>query len=87
MSVTLTVDEDLLRAAEKATDIHDWATLVQKGLEALCSASDASRKPPARRFDFDAALAAAAALPDLSDAEFERFEEEMNRPLPAAWSE
>ncbi|HEV7405435.1 MAG TPA: hypothetical protein VGO11_21000 [Chthoniobacteraceae bacterium] len=87
MSITLTVDEDLLRAAERATDIHDWQTLVQKGLQALCRTSEASRKPPARPFDFDAALAAAAALPDLADAEFERFEQEMNRPLPPAWSE
>lgn len=87
MSVTLTVDEDLLRAAEKATDIHDWPTLVRRGLQALCRTGEASRKPPARPFDFDAALAAAGALPDLTDAEFDRFEQEINRPLPPAWSE
>jgi hypothetical protein len=86
MSVTLTVDEELLRAAEKATNIHDWPTLVQKGLQALCEPIVTSRQTPARPFDFDAALAAAAALPDLTDAEFERFEQEMNRPLPPAWS-
>jgi hypothetical protein len=87
MNVTLTVDEELLRAAEKATDIHDWPTLVKKGLQALCETNRGGRQTPTRPFDFDAALAAAAALPDLTDAEFERFEQEMKRPLPPAWSE
>jgi hypothetical protein len=86
MSVTLAVDEELLRAAEKATDIHDWPTLVQRGLQALCQTNEAGRQTPARPFDFDAALAAAAALPDLTDAEFECFEQEMNRSSPA-WSD
>jgi hypothetical protein len=77
----------LLRAAEEATDIHDWPTLVRRGLQALCQTNEAGRQTPARPFDFDAALAAAAALPDLTEAEFERLDQEMNRPLPPAWSE
>ncbi|MCX6873951.1 MAG: type II toxin-antitoxin system VapB family antitoxin [Verrucomicrobia bacterium] len=39
MSVTLTIDEALLREAEKATHIHDWPTLVTTGLQALCQVS------------------------------------------------
>ena len=84
MSVTLTIDEALLRQAEKATNIQDLEVLVNKGLQALCKTA-AGSPPVAARFDFDQALAAAADLPELSDEEFARFEDEMNRPLAAAW--
>lgn len=83
MGVTLTIDEALLREAEQATNIHDWPTLVEKGLQALCE-SDGAAAP--KSFDFEAALAAAAALPDLTDEEFEQFGKEMKRPLPPPWS-
>jgi hypothetical protein len=85
MSVTLTIDEALLREAEQATNIHDWPALVKKGLQALSQRpvrTEVTQTP----FDFDAALAAAAGLPDLSGEEFEQFGKEMNRPLSAAWS-
>ncbi len=85
MSVTLTIDEALLREAEQATNIHDWSALVKKGLQAL---SQRPARPEVTQvpFDFDAALAAAAGLPDLSEEEFEQFEKELNRPLTAAWN-
>ena len=35
--------------------------------------------------DFDAALAAAAALPDLPGEEFDQMAKEMSVPLPPAW--
>lgn len=85
MSVTLSIDEDLLHEAERATNIHDWSALVKKGLQVLSqrgARAESERAP----FDFDAALAAAAELPDLSDAEFDHLQKEMNRPLPAAWT-
>jgi len=87
MSVTLTIDESLLREAEQATNIHDWPTLVKKGLQALCQGNIAPVQAAPKTFDFDAALAAAAALPDLTEEEFDQFEKEMNRPLPPPWSE
>lgn len=85
MSVTLTIDETLLREAEQATNIHDWSALVKKGLQALSqrpARTEAAQIP----FDFDAALAAAAELPDLSDEEFAQFGKEMQRPLSPAWT-
>ena len=85
MSVTLTIDEALLREAEQATNIHDWPALVKKGLQALSQRPALSVVPPPP-FDFDAALAAAAELPDLSDEDFVQFGKEMNRPLSAAWA-
>jgi hypothetical protein len=85
MSVTLTIDESLLRDAEQATNIHDWPTLVTKGLQALCQPSAAGMRPSQAPFDFDDALAAAAALPDLPEEEFDRLAKEMNAPLPPAW--
>ena len=87
MSVTLTIDETLLREAEQVTNIHDWPTLVKKGLPTLIQKNSTSKQASPTAFDFDAALAAAAALPDLSDEEFDQFEKEMNRPLPPPWSE
>ncbi|MDP1587231.1 MAG: type II toxin-antitoxin system VapB family antitoxin [Prosthecobacter sp.] len=66
----ITIDEALLREAEQATNIHDWSALVKKGLQALSQRpvrTEVTQAP----FDFDAALAAAAELPDLSDEEFE----------------
>jgi len=86
MSVTLTIDETLLREAERATNIHDWPTLVTTGLKALCQDRPPTLQAASRTFDFDAALAAAAAFPDLTDDEFDQFENEMNRPLPPAWN-
>jgi cytochrome c556 len=86
MSVTLTIDEALLREAEQATNIHDWPTLVMKGLQSLCRPDSTSIKKSPKPFDFDAALASAAALPDLTDEEFTQFQKEMNRPLPPSWS-
>lgn len=86
MSVTLSIDEALLREAEKATNIHDWPTLVTTGLKALCQDRSAAQRAAVINFDFDAALAAAAALHDLTDGEFDQLEKEMNRPLPPAWS-
>jgi hypothetical protein len=85
MSVTLTIDEALLQEAERATNIHDWSALVKKGLQALSQRSGRAEAAPAP-FDFDAALAAAAELPDLSDAEFEELQKDLSRPLSAAWS-
>ena len=85
MSVTLTIDEALLHEAEQATNIHDWSALVKKGLQALSQRSARTEVAQAP-FDFDAALAAAAELPDLSDEEFEQLGKEMNRPLSAAWN-
>jgi hypothetical protein len=85
MSVTLTIDEALLREAEQATNIHDWSALVKKGLQALSQRPARPEVTPVP-FDFDAALAAAAGLPDLSEEEFEQLGKEMNRPLSAAWS-
>ena len=85
MSVTLTIDEALLQEAERATNIHDWSALVKTGLQVLSQRStrtDVEQTP----FDFDAALAAAAELPDLSDEEFEQFGKEMQRPLSPAWT-
>jgi hypothetical protein len=86
MSVTLTIDEALLREAEKATNIHDWPTLVTTGLKALCQDRPSTQREAFTNFDFDATLAAAAALPDLTDDEFDQFEKEMNRPLPPGGS-
>ena len=85
MTATVTVDEALLHEAERATNIHDWPTLVQQGLKALCQQGAPGVVPAVKPFDFDAALAAAAALPDLTDEEFAQFAREMNRPLPPAW--
>lgn len=85
MNVTVSIDEALLAEAEEATNIHDWSALVKKGLQSLSqrtSSSDAAQAP----FDFDAVLAAAADLPNLSDTDFQQLGNEMQRPLPAAWS-
>jgi hypothetical protein len=85
MSVTLTIDEDLLHEAERATNIHDWSLLVKKGLQSL-SQRGARVDGPKALFDFDAALAAAGDLPDLSDLEFDELQKELNHPLPVAWT-
>lgn len=85
MSVTLTIDEALLREAEQATNIHDWSALVKKGLQTLSQGPARPEVTPVP-FDFDAALAAAADLPDFSEEEFEQLGKEMNGPLSAAWS-
>lgn len=69
MSVTLTIDEALLHEAEQATNIHDWSALVKKGHQVLSQRSARTEEAQAP-FDFDAALAAAAELPDLSDEDF-----------------
>lgn len=85
MSVTLTIDEDLLLEAERATNIHDWSLLVKKGLQAL-SQRHSRVDTPKLPFDFDAAMAATSDLPDLSEHEFDELRKEMNRPLVAAWT-
>ena len=69
MSITVEIDEAILREAEGATNIHDPA-----GLELLARKGVASAEGAAKPFDFDEALAAAADLPDLTDEEFDRFE-------------
>jgi hypothetical protein len=79
MGITITIEERLLRAAEQATHIHDRTRLVEEGLRSLC------RSGKRVAFDFDATLAAAAELPDLSDETFERLSLEINRPLPSPW--
>jgi|APTNR8051073442_1049403.scaffolds.fasta_scaffold33864_3 hypothetical protein len=86
MSVTLTIDEALLHEAERATNIHDWSALVKKGLQALSQRGSRAEATTQVPFDFDAALAAAAELPDLGDEDFDQFQKEMQRPLPAAWT-
>lgn len=85
MSVTLAIDEDLLREAERATNIHDWSALVKKGLQVLSQGRQVSGAETSR-FDFDAALAAAQALPDLTDAEFEQWGKDIQHPLQPAWT-
>lgn len=85
MSVTLTIDEELLHEAERATNIHDWSLLVKKGLQALSQRSSRINAPNAP-FDFDAALAAASDLPDLGAHEFDELQKEMNRPPATAWT-
>jgi len=75
MGVTLTVDEALLREAERATNIHDWPALVEKGLQALCKPDALGTPAGSKPFDFDAALAAAATLPDLTNEEFRSVRE------------
>jgi len=79
MGISVTVDEELLSAAEKITRIHDRALLVEEALRALC------RGAVPAAFDFDATLRAADSLPDLSDEEFESLGREMNANLPPAW--
>jgi hypothetical protein len=79
MSITITIDEDLLSAAECATRIHDPARLIEEGLRLLCRGG----LPPA--FDFDAALEAAEFLPALEDSEFECLSREINPSLPPSW--
>ena len=84
--MTPTIDEALLRETERATTIHDWPTLVKKGLQALCQPEVSAVQKSSKPFDFAAALAAAAALPDLTDAELDQYQKEMNRPPPPSWS-
>lgn len=79
MSITVTIDEDLLSAAECATRIHDHARLIEEGLRSLC------RGTLSATFDFDATLRAAESLPDLDESEFECLRREINRSLPASW--
>lgn len=79
MAITLTIDEDLLAAAARATRIEDRSRLVEEGLRSLC------RGISPAEFDFDATLRAAEALPDLADEDFEQLAREINAPLPPAW--
>lgn len=79
MGITVTIEEDLLHSAEQATRIHDRTRLVEEGLRVLCRLG--KRIP----FDFDATLAAAAELPDLTEESFESLNREINRPLPPPW--
>lgn len=79
MSITVTIDEDLLSAAECATRIHDPARLIEEGLRSLC------RGTLPATFDIEATLRAAESLPDLDESEFESLRREINRSLPASW--
>lgn len=79
MGISITIREDLLSAAERATHIHDRTRLVEEGLRSLC------RSGQTTHFDFDATLAAAAELPEFSDESFESLSREINRPLSAPW--
>jgi hypothetical protein len=79
--VTITVDEDLLNEAERATQIHDRTQLVEAGLRKLC----VSNRWEARPFDFDAATMALMSFPELSNSDFEKLLQESNRPLPPPW--
>lgn len=79
MGISITIREDLLNAAERATHIHDRTRLVEEGLRSLC------RKGQSASFDFEATLSAAAELPDLSDDSFDSLSREINRPFPAPW--
>lgn len=83
MTITVAIDETILREAERATNIHDWPTLVKKGLQALSQKGSQVRS---MAFDFDRVLAAVAAFPDLSEAEFDKFQMEMKSPQPPPWS-
>lgn len=79
MGITITVDEDLLAAAARATRIEDRSRLVEEGLRSLC------RGTTPAGFDFDATLSAAEALPELADEDFKKLGREINAPLPPAW--
>lgn len=79
MGITVTIEEDLLHSAEKATQIRDRTRLVEEGLRVLCRLG--KRVP----FDFDATLAAVAELPDLTEESFDRLSHEINRPLSPPW--
>jgi hypothetical protein len=59
---------------------------VQNSHETAPPSTVGARTGPWTDEDFDQTLAAAAALPDLTDEEFDQFEKEMNRPLPPAWN-
>ena len=74
----------LLREARRATDANRRPTLGKTGLRDLCRPEVSGVQKTSKPFDFAAALA--AALPDLTDAEFDQFQKEMNRPLPPSWS-
>ena len=79
MGITVIIEEDLLHSAEQATHIRDRTLLVEEGLRALCRLGQ--RAP----FDFDATLAAAADLPDLTEESLDNLRREINRPLPSPW--
>ena len=100
MSVTIDIPAEKLRQAENALNIHDPTQLFLTLLEEKLARHEESQnlaapgrdpstpgKRTPRLFDFDRTLAAAAALPELSDGEFEAFERDLNRPLPSAWTE
>lgn len=79
MGTPVTIDSDLLRAAEEVTHIHDPARLVEEGLRLLCSTATRTT------FDFDTTLRAADALPDLDAPDFEDLSREINARLPPSW--
>lgn len=81
MGITITVDEDLLNEAERATQIHDRSRLVEAGLRKLCGGKLRVGKP----FEFERALEALMDFPELEPSEFEKLQRESNRPLPPSW--
>lgn len=101
MSITIDISDEKLREAEEALDIHDPTQLFLSLLDEKLArhAADREAQPPTSANavasksegwtdeDFERTLAAAEALGDMSDEEFDAFEAEMNRPLPPAWTE
>ena len=91
MSITVEIDEALLRAAEAATNIHNPDELVCAGLATLGkiprSKSESgewkrSSVPTAGKTTLAELLACADSLPDLSDAEVAAWERELAHPVP-----
>ncbi len=68
MSITIEVDEALLRAAEDATNIHDRDALVREALAKLSAQTPRHRAP----FNFEALM---ASLPPTTKAEDEHWED------------
>ena len=81
MSITIDISEAKLREVENVLNLHDPTQIV------LALIEEKLGQQATRPFDLGRTLAAAAALGDLSDAEFDAFEREINRPLPPAWTE
>lgn len=79
MGITITVEEDLLTAAAKASRISDRTRLVEEALRLLC------RNGSPAPFDFDHALEAAADFPELDEKSAEEFAAEINRPAGTHW--
>ena len=70
MSITIEVDETLLRAAEDATNIHDPNALVREALAKLSAQTPPNRAP----FDSDAMMASLPPCTKEEDNHWEDFE-------------